>query len=153
MDPRTLNRLLAAVTLAAAGSAFAAPPAGGPGLMMMGGPGLARMLDEVKATADQRAQIEQILKAARSDLKDQHEAARSLREQSLQLFTQPTVDAAAAESLRQQMLAQHDKASQRSLQAMLEVSRVLTAEQRQQLAEQMKKRAEGMHPRQRPSRG
>lgn len=160
MDHRPLNRLLALVTLAAAGSAFAAPPPGGhaghggpgaPGMMMLGGPGLGRMLDQVNATADQRAQIEQIMKAARTDLQAQHEAGRGLREQALQIFTQPTVDATAAEALRQQMLAQHDRASQRSMQAMLEVSRVLTAEQRQQLAEQMKKRADAMKS-QRPDR-
>lgn len=158
MDTPTLNRLLAVVTLAAAGSAFAAPPAGGHaggGMMMFGGPGMGRMLDQVNATADQRAQIEQIMKATRTELQAQHEAGRALREQALQVFTQPTVDAAAAESLRQQMLAQHDKASQRTMQAMLEVSRVLTAEQRQQLAEQMKKRAETMkqHRHERQPRG
>lgn len=157
MDTRTLNRLLAVVTLAAAGSAFAAPPAGGHGsaMMMFGGPGMGRMLDQIDATADQRAQIEQIVKAARAELKAQHEAGRSLREQAMQVFTQPTVDAAAAEALRQQMLAQHDKASQRTMQAMLDISRVLTAEQRQQLAEQMKKRADAMkqHRHERQPRG
>lgn len=153
MHTQTLNRLLAVVTLAAAGSAFAAPPAGAP--MMFGGPGMGRMLEQVNATADQRAQIEQILKATRTDMQAQHEAGRALREQAMQLFTQPTVDAAAAESLRQQMLAQHDKASQRTMQAMLEISSVLTPEQRQQLAAQMKKRAETMkqHRHERQPRG
>lgn len=157
MTPRrtNLNRLLVTLVLAAAGSAFAAPPPGaagghgghgGHGMMMPEGAGLGRMLGQVNATPEQRAQIEQIMKDARADLDAQREAGRSLRQQAMQVFTQPTVDAAAAEALRQQMLAQHDKASQRSMQAMLEVSRVLTAEQRQQLAEQMKKRAETMRP-------
>lgn len=148
MNPQTLNRLLAAVTLAAAGTAFAAPPMAGhagPGMTMFGGHGMARMLDQVNATAEQRSQIEQIAKAARADLQAQHESGRALREQAMQLFAQPTVDANAAEALRQQMLAQHDRASQRTMQAMLEVSRVLTPEQRQQLAERMKQRAEAMH--------
>ena len=35
------------------------------------------------------------------------------------------------------MLAQHDQASKRTLQAMLDVSRVLTPEQRKALAERM----------------
>jgi Spy/CpxP family protein refolding chaperone len=60
------------------------------------------------------------------------------------LFTQPTVDANAAESLRQQMLARHDAASKRMMQAMLDVSRVLTPEQRQQLAQHMKQRRDMM---------
>ena len=54
------------------------------------------------------------------------------------LLAQPTVDAAAAEKLRQQMLAQHDQVSQRMLTAMLDISRVLTAEQRVALAARMK---------------
>jgi periplasmic protein CpxP/Spy len=138
----SFKRLLATVTLALAGSVFAAPH--GPGMMMFGGQGMSRMLEQVNASAEQRSQIEQIMKAARSDLQAQREAGRALREQSMQLFAQPTVDAAAAEALRQQMLAQHDRASQRMLQAMLEVSRVLTPEQRQQIAEQIKQRTEGM---------
>lgn len=146
MNPRTLNRLLAVVTLAAAGSAFAAPHHGGPGMTMGGGPGMGRMLDQVNATAEQRSQIEQIMKAARADLQAGHDGGRALREQMMQLFAQPTVDANAVEALRQLMLAAHDRASQRRMQAMLEVSRVLTVEQRQQFAEQMKQRAGTMQP-------
>ena len=59
----------------------------------------------------------------------------------------PNVDAGAAEALRQQMLAQHDQASKRVLQAMLDVSKVLTPEQRAQLGERMKRRAAMMHER------
>lgn len=158
MNTLTLNRLLAVVTLAAAGTAFAGPPGdgrAGHGMMMFGGHGMTRMLDQVNATAEQRSQIEQITKAARADLMAQHDAGRALRDQAVQLFTQPTVDANAAEALRQQMLAQHDRASQRTMQAMLEISRVLTPEQRQQLAEQMKQRADTMrkHRSERSSKG
>ena len=59
----------------------------------------------------------------------------------------PNVDAAAAESLRQQMLQQHDQASRRMLQAMLDVSKVLTPEQRVKLGERMKQRADTMRER------
>jgi Spy/CpxP family protein refolding chaperone len=99
-----------------------------------------RVLDSVNATAEQRAQIRQIVLAAHADLKAQREAGRSLRQQSLVLFAQPTVDARAAETLRQQMLVQHDQASKRALQAMLDVSRVLTPEQRKTLADRMAQR-------------
>lgn len=152
---KNLRQLLAMMTLAIAGTAGTAAMAA-PGMMPLGGHGMSRMLDEVKASPDQRAQIEQITQSARADLQAQHEAGRSLHEQSLQLFAQPAVDAAAAEALRQQMLAQHDRASQRTMQAMLEISRVLTPEQRQlmsqKMAVQMKQRGErmphapGMHP-------
>lgn len=109
--------------------------------MGMGAPRhLERMLDAVSATPEQRTQIRQIAQAARADVQTQHETGRALREQGVTLFTQPTVDARAAEALRQQMLAQHDQASKRMLQAMLDVSAVLTPEQRQTLAERMAQR-------------
>lgn len=112
----------------------------------MGGPeGMARrldrMLDGLNATDAQRAQIRQIAQAAAADLRAQREASRGLRERAMQVFTAPTVDAAAAESLRQQMMAQHDQASRRMTQAMVDMARVLTPEQRAKLGERMKERA------------
>ncbi|MEO6410564.1 MAG: Spy/CpxP family protein refolding chaperone [Burkholderiaceae bacterium] len=103
-----------------------------------------RMLDAVNATDAQRAQIKQIMQAARDDLKAQRDANRGLRERSLQIFAAPTVDAAQAESVRQQMIAQHDASSRRMLQAMLDASRVLTPEQRAKLAERVKERTARM---------
>lgn len=94
-----------------------------------------RVLDAVDASPEQRTQIRQIMDTARTDLKAQREAGRGLHDQARQLFTQPTVDAHAAEVLRKQMMAQHDLASQRMMQALLEVSRVLSPEQRAKLAE------------------
>lgn len=169
-SPRHAMRLLTAtlaVALAAglAQTAFA-QPFGGPGAP--GGPGMGRggmgmdagigapmmserMLDSVNATAEQRSQIKQIVQAARTDLAAQRDAGIKLREQGRTLFAQPTVDARAAEALRQQALAQHDQASKRMLQAMLDVSRVLTPEQRKTLAERMAQRR-GMMERHRAER-
>lgn len=171
-SPRHAMRLLTAtltVALAAglAQTAFA-QPFGGPG--GPGGPGMGRggmgmgmdagigapmmserMLDSVNATAEQRTQIKQIVQAARTDLAAQRDAGIQLREQGRTLFAQPTVDARAAEALRQQALAQHDQASKRMLQAMLDVSRVLTPEQRKTLAERMDQRR-GMMERHRAER-
>jgi Spy/CpxP family protein refolding chaperone len=62
----------------------------------------------------------------------------------MSLFAQPTVDARAVETLRQQMLQQHDQSSRRWMQAMLDASAVLTPEQRKQLAERMQQRREMM---------
>jgi Spy/CpxP family protein refolding chaperone len=116
--------------------------AGGPGGfgMMGGGRHMDRLLDSVNATADQRTQIQAIVKAAQADMKAQRDAGRSLHQQSQALFSQTTVDARAAEALRQQMLAQHDQASKRQLQMMLDISRVLTPEQRAKVAERMNQR-------------
>lgn len=141
---RPLHLLAATLVVAVAGTlaltAQAAPPyggPGGPGGPMMGGRGIEQMLDKVGASAEQRAQIQAIMKAARDDLRAQRDSGRGLHEQMMVLFTQPTVDARAVESLRQQEMAQHDQASKRMTQAMVEASRVLSLDQRQQLGAQM----------------
>lgn len=116
----------------------------GPGLFM-GAPqrvarGVDRLLDGLHATDAQRTQILQIAQAASTDLQAQHEAGRGLFERHLQVLTAPVVDAAAAEQLRQQMLAHHDQVTRRVLQAQLQISQVLTPEQRATLAQRLKDR-------------
>ena len=159
MSPRRALSLAAAaaVSLAAltASPAWAygphGPRHGGPGMgaegMFMAGPERAsRMFDhwlrDLNATPEQRQQIVQIAESAAKDLGALRDSRKALREEGLRLFTQPTVDANAVESLRQRQLALHDQTSRRMSQAMLEVSRVLTPEQRQTLAERMKQRAQ-----------
>jgi periplasmic protein CpxP/Spy len=140
----TAGALLVAVLGTVTLSAWAMPHGGGhggPGMgMMMGGRGLERMLDSVNASAEQRTQIKAIAERTMADLKAQRDAAKGTREQFMTLFTQPTVDANAAEALRAQKMQQADQASRRMTQAMLDVSRVLTPEQRKQLAERMAQR-------------
>ena len=150
---------VAVLAIAGAGAGVAAQAQGmgghgsGPGMMMFGGPpehigrGIDHMLDGLGVTDAQRAQIKQIAMAAAADLKTQHEAGRALRDKGVQIFAAPTVDAAAAESVRQQMLTQHDQASKRMLQAMLDVSKVLTPEQRVKMAERQKQRQAAMQER------
>lgn len=163
--PRGASRLAALAAVAALAAGLALPAAAMPGghgqgqgmgafgLPMLGGPaGIDKMLDSVNATPEQRTQIQQIAAAAATDMKAQHEAGRALRAQVQQLFTQPTLDARAAEALRQQMLAQQDQASKRMMQTVLDVSRVLTLEQRQQLAERANQRM-AMMERHRGERG
>lgn len=152
-----LAGLLVAVLATVALSAWAQPGPGmqrhggggmeGPGLFMGHGRGLDRMLDSVNATEAQRAQIHQIAEQAAADLKAQHDQHRALRERSVQIFTAPTVDAAAAESVRQQMLAQHDASSRRMLQAMLDISNVLTPDQRAKIGQLIQQRREHMRER------
>lgn len=138
---RPLHLLAATLVVAVAGTLAltvqAAPPHGGPDGPMMGGRGIEQMLDKVGASTDQRTQIQAIMKAARDDLRAQRDSGRGLHEQMMVLFTQPTVDARAVESLRQQEMAQHDQASKRMTQALVEASRVLSLDQRQQLGAQM----------------
>ena len=167
---RQAARLLAAgLFVAVAGSAVltaeAAPMdgghrhGGGGGMMggpitggaMMGGLLSEHVLDAVNATTDQRSQIKQIMDATHADLRAQREAGRALHGQVRQLFSQPTVDARAAEALRLQLMSQHDQSSKRLMQTMLEVSRVLTPEQRARLADLAGQRR-GMAERRAPPR-
>ncbi len=141
----SMRRLLALATLATAG-AVALPAAAAPGMGVHGegrtGAGMSRMLEKAGASPEQRSQIEQIMNGARQDMRAQNEQQRALQTQMRQQFAQPTVDEAAVEALRQQMLALHDARSQRMTQAMLEASRVLSAEQRQQLSALMAQRGQ-----------
>lgn len=171
-------RSLAAVALVATSvAAFAAaadrpdgPPPGDRAMPMhagmpMGGPGagrpdampwlgqpfmLQRLLDDVDASKAQRKQIREIVGDAQDDLQDEREQRRRLAEQMAELFAQPSVDAKAVEALRQKMVAEHDKTSQRMTRAMLDVSRVLTAEQRQKIAAAMQERRQAMDDRRGP---
>jgi protein CpxP len=118
--------------------------AGPGGFGGFGGRHLQHLLDEAKATDAQRTQINAIADKAQADLKTLHEQGRSLHEQGLKLWAAPKLDAAAAEKLRQHMLAHHDQVSKRAMQAMLDVGAVLTPEQRATIGEQMQKRHEGM---------
>lgn len=124
---------------------------GGPAMMAPGGMfggHIERMLDVVNATDSQRSQIEAIFKAARQDLAGQRDAGRKLHEQLATLYTAPNIDAAAIESVRAQMSAQHEAASKRLSQASIEAARVLTPEQRAKIADVMKKRQARMAARQ-----
>ena len=156
--PTSVRTLLGTMTVAVvaglAQPAFAQPmgPHGGMhgmggmgGMHGMGGPGMemgigGRMLDLVNATPDQRTQIKAIMDAARSDIKAQHASGRALHQQMQTLLAQPTIDAVAAEGLRQQMLAMHGTASKRMLQAALDAANLLTPTQRKTLADAMTRR-------------
>ena len=156
-----LRALAAGAVLALAGGLMlpaAATPPGGPGAhhAAMGGMGgmggmvmahprlLERLFDSIGASAEQRAQIRQIADTARADLRAQREAGAPLHEQARALFVQPTIDEAAVEALRRQMLARHDETSKRWMQALLDMSRVLTPEQRRALADRLAERRETM---------
>ena len=165
--------LLAAISLSAWAQPAPPPPPppppprmmgeGGPGMghmhhgmgggMMFGGSPermgrmIDHMLDGLNASDAQRSQIKQIAAAAAADLKTQAQSGRALRQRGMQIFTAPTVDAAAAEQTRQQMLQQHDVMSKRVTQAMLDVARVLTPEQRAKIGERMRDRQARMEER------
>ena len=114
-----------------------------PGLPFAGR-GFERVLDEVKATDAQRPQIKQITDQARTDLQALHQQGRDAHQQGMAIWTSPKLDAADAEKHRQQMLAHHDQVSKRMMQAMLDVGKVLSPEQRAQAAQILKQRHDRM---------
>lgn len=142
---QTLSRVALPLLLAGAASFAGAQPAGGAPAGMHGrgmhGGGMAmsgRLLDSVGATADQKTRIQAIMKQAHDDLQAQRQAGRALHEQMATLLAAPTVDTSAVEAVRQKLLAQHDAASRRMMQAMLDAGAVLTPDQRAKIAEKMK---------------
>jgi periplasmic protein CpxP/Spy len=149
---QTMRPLVAALGLALGATlavvpAVQAQPAGHRMGMEPGGPHEGFMIERMlsgasNVTPAQREQIRQISKSARDDLRAQRETGRSLHERMRELLAQPNIDANAIEALRQQMLAQHDQASRRMTQAMVDAAKVLTPEQRQQIAAQAKARQE-----------
>ena len=108
----------------------------------LAGPMMDRMLDQIQATPEQRDQLRRIAETAQADLQAPGEAARADHARLGELLAQPTLDTAAIETLRKQMVARHDQASRRMTVALLEAARVLTPEQRQQLAAIARQHAE-----------
>lgn len=97
-----------------------------------------RMLDGLNASDAQRAQVKEIAVKAAADIRAQMQAGRGLRQKGADALFAPQVDAAAVEAVRQQMLQQHDQVSRRASQAMLDVARVLTPEQRAKVQARMR---------------
>ena len=129
-------------------------PAGMRGMgPMMGGMLPERLLDQIGVTAEQKARLRELSTRAHADLRAQHDAERQLHQQMAELLTAPTLDAAAAEALRQKLQASHDATSKRRLQALLDTSAVLTPEQRQKLSSRMKQRHEMMERHHRERQG
>lgn len=126
---------------------------GGRGLMGLGDPRkLDRLLDRINATDAQRTRIGDIAAQAAKDLQGQRDAGRQLHAQMATLLTAKEVDARAVEKLRQQIAAHHDQASRRMTTALVDASKVLTPEQRTQIAQELKKRQERWDPRRKDGR-
>jgi len=107
------------------------------GTMVPRGPLLDHLLDQAQASPTQRAQAHQIFDAADAQLREQRGAERADRARMAQLFSQPTVDAMAVEAVRSRIEQRHDLESRRATQALIDVSLVLNAQQRQAIAGQL----------------
>ena len=90
-------------------------------------------LEDVDATADQKAKVNDIFQAALKDLTPIHEQVGDAHSQVIKLMSQPVIDRAAVEQIRATQMAALDEASKRLTQAFEDASEVLTPEQRQKL--------------------
>ncbi len=122
-------------------------PGGGPGMRGHGGPegfgpgllhgspermnrSIDRMLDGLGVSDAQRAQIKDIAAKASADVRAQMQAGRGQPGKAADALLAPQIDAGAIEAARQQRLQLHDQMSRRISQAMVDMARVLTPEQR-----------------------
>ncbi len=126
--------LASGMALAAWSATEALPDAGA---MLPRGPLLDRLLDEAQASPTQCAQAHQIFDAADTQLLKSRADERADRARMAQLFGRPVVDALAVEAVRQRIEARHDVQSRRAMQALIDVSLVLNAGQRQAIARQL----------------
>lgn len=98
------------------------------------GRGLSRALEAVDATAEQEERIWAIIDGARTELRPVMREFRDARTEVVELLSAPTIDRAAAETLRAERIAAIDAASKKMTAAMLDAAEVLTPEQRAELA-------------------
>jgi Spy/CpxP family protein refolding chaperone len=92
---------------------------------------LDRVLDQVKATDSQRTAVKSIFERMFAEMRPIHEQHKTLHDQIVTALSADTVDRAAVEALRKQVPTLVDQASQVLTKAVLDISQVLSAEQRQ----------------------
>jgi len=98
------------------------------------------MLSHVDASAEQKAKVAEIVKAAARELAPLREQHRAARDRAMALMVAPTIDRAALEKLRADELALADTLSKRALQSLADAAEVLTPAQREKLAQHWKDR-------------
>ena len=103
--------------------------------------GLSRMVSAVDGTAEQKARIGEIARAAIKDLQPMREAFRGARDKLAAALKAQSVDRAAIETLRAEQLALAETASKRALQALADAAEVLTPAQRSTLVERWQRRS------------
>lgn len=149
--PRRVVSGVAAALVIGVLSVSAAQARGGGGGFGGGGFGggmafrMQKVLEKVNATDAQRAQIKGIWEGLRPQLEANHEQHAALRKQLTQAMTAPTIDPAAIEKLRQQSVQLMDKSSTIMTRGFVESAKVLTPEQRKQVAEELEKRRAEHH--------
>lgn len=90
---------------------------------------------EIDATTEQQDKLRVIVKGALKDLLPLIDQKHSAHERARDLLTRPTIDRAELEKFRADQMAAWDAASKRIAQALGDAADVLTAQQRQKIAD------------------
>jgi len=98
---------------------------------------LTHLYAQIDATDAQKAQIDPLAQQAVTDLLPLHSQLLAAHSHMKQALEQPTIDRAALESGRAELLQAADQASRRLVQLVGDVGDVLTPEQRKKLADHM----------------
>ena len=118
---------------------------GGAAFGMAGLPPLAgrhaeRFYKRLNVTDEQKAQLQALAKAQKDDMHKQREAHQALHQDMKAMLRQPNMDDAALQTLRAKVLAHHQDMAAKRWDMGVNMARVLTPEQRQQMADMMDKR-------------
>jgi periplasmic protein CpxP/Spy len=103
---------------------------------------VSRALDSVGASAAQEAKVHDIIAVKFAEIApnpDQHEA---MRKQALDLLAAPTIDRAAVEKLRADIVARFDEKSKTVVSGLLDIADQLTPAQRTQLTAEIEAMAQ-----------
>jgi Spy/CpxP family protein refolding chaperone len=99
-----------------------------------------RVLGRVDATPEQVAEVQALLDETIVELAALHESAGDLHAEAVAALTASKIDRGAIEALRLEKLAAFDRASQKIVATLADVSEVLTPAQRVALAEHVAER-------------
>ena len=93
------------------------------------------VLQQIDATPEQRQQVKEILGKAFQERIDHRLERRQILQDVIDLLSQPQIDRASLERLRDEKLKQVEQMSGRMTQLLADAAEVLTAEQRARLGE------------------
>jgi periplasmic protein CpxP/Spy len=103
---------------------------------------VAHGLDSVGASAEQEAKVHDIIATKFADLAPDPKEHAAMRKQALDLLAAPTIDRAAIEKLRQDVVARFDAKSKLAVGGLLEIADQLTPPQRAQLTAEIEEMAQ-----------
>jgi periplasmic protein CpxP/Spy len=96
------------------------------------------MLTEAGADAGQKVKLKALVTTTIDQIRPDHEARETMRDEIIKLIEAPTIDRTAIEALRAKQMAQFEERSKTIAKAVADAAEILTPEQRKKLVEEMK---------------